>query len=157
MTKTQPALYPHGASGRAGCYARRHLIPVSRPVPVLLRALLIVLLLVNTTASAWAASRMAGSLLPAAVTRIDPGSPAHHAMVAAGAGDCHAVAADEPTMPCGADSQHCDCLQHGSALPVLALIALPPGLQLAPAVLPARYSAPPRLAEPVRPPIPALS
>ena len=125
-------------------------------MPVLLRALLIVLLLVNTTASAWAASRMAGSLLPAAVTRIDPGSPAHHAPAMAAAGDCHAiaVAASEPAMPCGADSQHCDCLQHGSALPVLALMALSPGPQLAPAVQPARYSAPPRLAEPVRPPIP---
>ena len=154
MTKTQPALYPHGASGRAGCYARRHLIPVSRPVPVLLRALLIVLLLVNTTASAWAASRMASSLLPAAVAAVDPGSPAHHAMVAAGAGDCHAVAADEPTMPCGADSQHCDCLQQGSALPAPALVLLLPAAPLAPAVLTARYSAPPRLAEPVRPPIP---
>ena len=123
-------------------------------MPVLLRALLIVLLLVNTTASAWAASRMASSLLPAAVAAVDPGSPAHHVAVAAEAGDCHAVAADEPAMPCGADSQHCDCLQHGSALPVLALMALSPGPQLAPAVQPARYSAPPRLAEPVRPPIP---
>ena len=126
-------------------------------MPVLLRALLIVLLLVNTTASAWAASRMASSLLPAAVAAVDPGSPAHHVAVAAEAGDCHAVAADEPAMPCGADSQHCDCLQQGSALPAPALVLLLPAAPLAPAVLPARYSAPPRLAEPVRPPIPALS
>ncbi|MET3010199.1 CopL family metal-binding regulatory protein [Stenotrophomonas koreensis] len=127
-------------------------------MPVLLRVLLIVLLLVNTTASAWAASRMASSLLPAAGAAVDTGSPAHHAPVMAAAEDCHAsAAASTAAMPCGADSQHCDCLQQGSALPAPALVLLLPAAPLAPAVLPARYSAPPRLAEPVRPPIPALS
>ena len=118
------------------------------PMPVLLRLLLITLLVVNTTASAWAASAMAVSLVPA-------GNPAQYdAADAAMASDCHGQASQaQDPMPCGSDSQHCDCLHYASALFAhygLNLTAIP---RAGPHSLPPAGNPPPHLADPVRPPI----
>ena len=121
------------------------------PLPLLLRHLLIVLLLVNTASGAWAAARMASMGLAPASQGMSLG---HHGASAMGS-DCHAPAADaaEAAMPCGNDSQHCDCLHHCSALPGPSALQLADAPALAPPSRPAHQPAPPPLADPVRPPI----
>lgn len=115
---------------------------------LLLRLLLITLLLVNTSASAWAATGMAASLLPAA-------GSAHSMAMASEAmtADCHGAPAAEAPMPCGNDSQHCDCLHACSALPSPVALWLPLALRASPQAPSPQPAAPPHLADPVRPPI----
>lgn len=121
------------------------------PLSLLLRHLLIVLLLVNTASDAWAAARMASMGLAPASQDMSVG---HHAAGATGS-DCHAPATDatDDAMPCGSDSQHCDCLHHCSALPGPQAPLLAAAPVLAPPSRPVHHSVPPRLADPVRPPI----
>ena len=122
-------------------------------MPLLLRLLLITLLVVNTTASAWAATGMAARMLPASDS-----AAMHHAgssMVdmADMASDCHGPDADQPPMPCGNDSQHCDCLHACTVLPASFALRLPLIPRAGPYSVPAGGNPPPRLADPVRPPI----
>lgn len=118
---------------------------------LLLRLLLITLLLVNTSASAWAATGMAASL-----TTATTGS-AHHisdSTDVAMASDCHNAPAADAPMPCGNDSQHCDCQHACSALPTPLALWLPLIPRAGPQTATRQAAASPHLADPVRPPIP---
>ena len=117
---------------------------------LLLRLLLITLLVVNTTASAWAATGMAASrpAASASVAMYHGGSS-----MAQMASDCHGPPAVQVPMPCGNDSQHCDCLHACTVLPASFALGLSLIPRAGPYSAPAAGNPPPDLADPVRPPI----